>query len=100
MRRLLSFLFIAAVLIVLSSCRKEILFTEGSSVVEYACHGPFEGKSVKVFYHIPSGEISSMPVLFVMHGMDRNGDEYRDQWVQFCLVVDCFIHARESVAAH
>ena len=82
MRRLLSFLFIAAVLTALSSCRKEILFTEGSSVVEYACHGPFEGKSVKVFYHIPSGEISSMPVLFVMHGMDRNGDEYRDQWVE------------------
>ena len=82
MRRLLSFLFIAAVLTALSSCRKEILFTEGSSVVEYACHGPFEGKSVKVFYHIPSGEISSMPVLFVMHGMDRNGDEYRDQWIE------------------
>ena len=82
MRRLLSFLFIAAVLTALSSCRKEILFTEGSSVVEYTCHGPFEGKSVKVFYHIPNGEISSMPVLFVMHGMDRNGDEYRDQWVE------------------
>ncbi len=82
MRRLLSFLFIAAVLTALSSCRKEILFTEGSSVVEYACHGPFEGKSVKVFYHVPSGKISSMPVLFVMHGMDRNGDEYRDQWVE------------------
>lgn len=82
MRRLLSFLFIAAVLTALSSCRKEILFTEGSSVVEYACHGPFEGKSVKVFYHVPSGKISSMPVLFVMHGMDRNGDEYRDQWIE------------------
>ena len=82
MRRLLSFFFIAAVLTALSSCRKEILFTEGSSVVEYACHGPFEGKSVKVFYHIPGGKISSMPVLFVMHGMDRNGDEYRDQWVE------------------
>ena len=80
MKRLLSFLFIAAVLVSLYSCRKDILFTEGSSVVDYACHGPFEGKNIKVFYHIPSGNIASMPVLFVMHGMDRNGDEYRDQW--------------------
>ncbi|MBQ1886098.1 MAG: hypothetical protein II157_02725 [Bacteroidales bacterium] len=79
MKRLLSYLLFAAVLLSASSC-KEILFTQGSSVVDYACHGPFEGKTVKVYYHIPDGETASMPVLFVMHGMDRNGDEYRDQW--------------------
>ena len=80
MRRVFSFLLIAIALVVLSSCRQEVLFDEGTGAVDYSCQGYFEGKTLKVYYHIPNGKISSMPVLFVMHGMDRNGDDYRDQW--------------------
>ncbi|MBQ6310755.1 MAG: hypothetical protein IJK74_04310 [Bacteroidales bacterium] len=80
MKRTLSFLFIATTLVVLTSCRQEVLFDMGAGAVDYACQGYFEGKTIKIYYNIPSGEISSMPVLFVMHGMDRNGDDYRDQW--------------------
>jgi len=80
MRRAFSFLFFAAAILSLSSCSQTLLFTTGTGSVDYSCNGHFEGKTVKVYYHIPSGEISTMPVLFVMHGMDRNGDVYRDQW--------------------
>ena len=36
---------------------------------------------VEVFYHIPEGNISSMPILFSFHGASRNADDYRDYWI-------------------
>ena len=39
---------------------------------------PYE---VPVWYYRPVGFQPSDPVLFVMHGLGRNADEYRDQWV-------------------
>ena len=36
---------------------------------------------VEVFYHIPAGNISSMPILFSFHGASRNADDYRDYWI-------------------
>jgi poly(3-hydroxybutyrate) depolymerase len=36
---------------------------------------------VPVWYYRPVGFQPSDPVLFVMHGVGRNADEYRDQWV-------------------
>jgi hypothetical protein len=37
--------------------------------------------SVKVFYHIPQGDITSMPIIFSFHGASRNADDYRDYWI-------------------
>jgi len=37
--------------------------------------------SVKVFYHIPQGDITSMPIIFSFHGSSRNADDYRDYWI-------------------
>jgi poly(3-hydroxybutyrate) depolymerase len=56
----------------------------------------WSGPALPVWYHMPRGMKPSAPVLFVMHGQARNGDEYRDQWVQlsekygFLLVVPTF----------
>lgn len=36
---------------------------------------------VKVFYHIPQGDISLMPIIFSFHGASRNADDYRDYWI-------------------
>jgi len=37
--------------------------------------------NINVFYHIPAGgDIKTMPILFVMHGTNRNADGYRDTW--------------------
>ena len=43
---------------------------------------PIDRPSVEVFYHIPSGSLSSMPILFSFHGAGRNGDDYRDFWIE------------------
>lgn len=79
---LLRTLLLALTTMALLSCSgKELLFTEGTGMVPYACQGLYAGKTVKVFYHIPAGNVRTMPVQIVMHGMSRNGDGYRDHWV-------------------
>lgn len=42
---------------------------------------PLHEQPVKVYYHIPSGDISTMPILFSFHGASRNADDYRDFWI-------------------
>ena len=43
--------------------------------------GPLDNQPVEVYYHIPSGDISTMPILFSFHGASRNADDYRDFWI-------------------
>ena len=63
-----------------NSSNKELLFTEKTGMVLYKCQGAYAGKTVEIYYHIPNGDIKSMPVQIIMHGMNRNGDKYRDDW--------------------
>ena len=42
---------------------------------------PLNRPSIRVFYHIPQGDISIMPIVFSFHGSGRNGDDYRDLWI-------------------
>jgi len=39
------------------------------------------GKTVPVWYYRPKGFTPDTPILFVMHGVKRNADEYRDNWI-------------------
>lgn len=65
------------------SCQQEKLFKDNTTgVVTYNCGGYFEGKTIDVYYHIPEGDVKNMPVQVVMHGMGRNGDGYRDAWIE------------------
>jgi hypothetical protein len=56
----------------------------------------WEGPEIQIFVSTPSESVAELPVVFVMHGMQRNADEYRDQWHalatehQFLLVVPEF----------
>ncbi len=43
--------------------------------------GPLGNQPVEVFYHIPDGDITSMPIVFSFHGAARNGDDYRNYWI-------------------
>jgi len=57
------------------------------------------GPEIRVFVTHPDGLAPDSPVVFVMHGMKRNADDYRDQWHelavkhQFLLVVPEFSNA-------
>jgi poly(3-hydroxybutyrate) depolymerase len=56
----------------------------------------WDGPALPVWYHAPKSLKPTSPVLFVMHGQGRNGDEYRDQWSElaekygFLLLVPTF----------
>lgn len=40
----------------------------------------WDGPAMKVYVTRPVGLAPDRPVVFVMHGVNRNADEYRDQW--------------------
>jgi len=40
-------------------------------------------KPIQVWYFKPPSYSGSTPILFVMHGMQRNAREYRDQWISY-----------------
>lgn len=55
---------------------------EGKGVFEFSGHPALKGESMRVFYHRPTGDVTNLPVLFVMHGVNRNADTYRNNWVE------------------
>jgi len=42
---------------------------------------PLNRPPIEVFYHIPEGDLTSMPILMSFHGAERNGAYYRDLWI-------------------
>ena len=49
----------------------------GTGWFEFA---PPDRKPIKVFYAVGSGEVTPERVVVVMHGTNRNAEEYRDSW--------------------
>lgn len=49
-----------------------------SFVYEYE---PLPDKPLRVFYHIPQGNMATMPIVVVLHGEERNAEDYRDIWI-------------------
>lgn len=37
---------------------------------------------MKVYYYSPQEDITELPVVFVLHGVLRNADDYRDNWIK------------------
>lgn len=56
--------------------------TDGKGVFEFSGYKPLQNKPVRVFYYQPKGDVKNMPILFVMHGVLRNADTYRDNWLE------------------
>ena len=53
----------------------------GASFFYFNCDGHFKGIKIKVYYYIPmEGDVRSMKVQFVMHGVNRNADSYCEAW--------------------
>ena len=56
--------------------------TSGSGSFVFADSLGNKNKPITVWYHKPKESNASVPVVFVMHGVKRNGREYRDSWVE------------------
>lgn len=48
----------------------------------------WQGPSMRVYATRPAGLAADRPVVFVMHGVNRNADDYRDQWHELALEHD------------
>lgn len=48
----------------------------------YSFTVPQSGKKMEIFTYQPAGADANSPVVFVLPGLNRNADEYRDSWVE------------------
>ena len=53
----------------------------GTGDYEFDGYAPLSRRPVRVFYHVPEGVRADAPVVFVLHGANRNADDYRDAWI-------------------
>lgn len=61
----------------------DVLNTKGSGFIKFTDYEPLSYKPVTLWYHSPKDNPSDLPILFVFHGTNRNGETYRDVWVQY-----------------
>lgn len=54
---------------------------KGSGSFVFNDYAPLASKPVRVWYYNPVADPSALPIVFVMHGVNRNADTYRDNWV-------------------
>ena len=80
-----SIFFVLVLLFV--SCSKDKASTElnnqlssGSNQFVFTYSG-LSQKPINVFYNIPSGNRSNMPIVIVFHGDERNASDYRNIWI-------------------
>lgn len=53
----------------------------GKSVFTYEQATVNANKPIRVFTYVPSAATVDSPILFVMHGVNRNAEAYRDDWI-------------------
>lgn len=91
-------LFIIALLFSFISFGQNLSSNSTGSFV-YTPNAPLQNKSIKVFYHIPNGDITTMPIVFSFHGASRNADDYRDYWISMANANQFMIFAPEFSSA-
>ena len=61
---------------------------------------PLNRPALEVFYHIPDGDISTMPILMSFHGSSRDGDNHRDYWIDMANENGFMVFAPEFTTAN
>ena len=61
---------------------------------------PLDRPPVEVFYHIPKGDITSMPILMSFHGASRDGANHRDYWIEMANLHEFMVFAPEFTSAN
>ena len=49
---------------------------------DFSPEPPLNLAPIKVFYHIPTGDLKKMPILMAFHGAGRNASAQRNYWIQ------------------
>lgn len=80
----------AIVLLTCATCWPLLTSTQGTAASLADGSGKFEfidakgnaDRPITVWYYRPKSFERNRPILFVIHGRDRNGSEYRDAWIE------------------
>jgi poly(3-hydroxybutyrate) depolymerase len=83
-KQFLNILFLASACCTFSFVTKAAAAMEihsGSGDFIFAGEQGNTSKPIRVWYYRPSNVSPETPIVFVMHGVNRNGREYRDSWV-------------------
>ncbi len=76
------------------------LSTDSTGSFTYNPASPLNNQPIEVYYHIPSGDISTMPILFSFHGASRNASDYRDFWINMANENSFIVIAPEFSSEH
>ena len=76
-----------------------ILTSNSTGVFRFAADGFFSNRVINIYYHIPEGDIKTMPVLMSFHGASRNAIDYRDYWIKHSNNSNFMIFAPEFESA-
>lgn len=92
--------FIFVILISTNHLAGQNLSANSTGSFVFTPTGPLSNKPVEVFYHIPNGDITSMPVVMSFHGAERNGSDYRDYWISMANANGFMVFAPEFSSNH
>ncbi|MEX0695069.1 MAG: hypothetical protein WD075_11540 [Rhodospirillales bacterium] len=53
----------------------------GSGTLKVQTGAAADSSAINVWYHLPSETGADVPVVFIMHGVNRNARDYRDNWI-------------------
>jgi len=75
------FFFVFAILLFVAVKPNFAQIGQGAGSFLYSGYKPLADKPVKVWYYSPVEDPAGLPIVFVMHGVKRNGSDYRDNWI-------------------
>jgi len=75
-------LFVCLIFTAISTTYATIPLNKGSGSFVFKDSQGNPDKPITVYYYNPEESKANVPVVFVMHGVKRNGQEYRDSWVE------------------
>lgn len=73
-----SYSFLLLVMLCSIQVNSQILAENTTGSFVFTPQAPLNRPPVEVFYHIPTGDITTMPILMSFHGADRDGANHRD----------------------
>ncbi|MDW3650929.1 MAG: alpha/beta hydrolase [Bacteroidia bacterium] len=65
--------------------------SRGAGDISFSDYSPISNRPLKVWYYAPQDSIKELEVVFVMHGLGRNGRDYRDNWIGLANQYNCLI---------
>ena len=84
---------------VVNQIQDNSLKPNSTGVLTFTPTGVLSDKSINVYYHLPQGDLTNLPILFSFHGGSRNADDYRDDWIQMANANNFMVFAPEFNSA-